>query len=65
MIFKRAIAKLQAQDWTAITIELVIVVVGVFLGIWVANRNQERERRQETREMLVQLKPKLRGLQDL
>ena len=65
MIFKRAIAKLQAQDWTAITIELVIVVVGVFLGIWVANRNQERERRQKTREMLVQLNPELRGLQDL
>ena len=37
MIFKRAIAKLRAQDWMAISIELVIVIVGVFIGIWVAN----------------------------
>jgi hypothetical protein len=65
MIFKRAVAKLRAQDWVAITIELAIVVVGVCLGIWVANWNQERARKQETREMLVQLKPELRGLQDL
>jgi len=65
MIFKRATAKLRAQDWTAITIELLIVIVGVFIGIWVANWNQERAQRHETREMLLQLKPELQGLQDL
>lgn len=65
MIFKRAVARLRAQDWVAITIELGIVVVGVFLGIWVANWNQERVQKQETREMLVQLKPELRGLQEV
>ncbi len=65
MIFKRAVAKLRAQDWTAISIELAIVVVGVFIGIWVANWNQERVKKQETREMLVQLKPELLGLRDL
>ena len=57
MIFKRAAAQLRAQDWMAISIELVIVIVGVFIGIWVANWNQERVKKQETREMLVQLKP--------
>jgi hypothetical protein len=65
MIFKRAVAKLRAQDWMAISIELLIVIVGVFIGIWVANWNQERVQRQETREMLVQLMPELRGLQQL
>ena len=65
MVFKRAVAKLRAQDWVAISIELVIVIVGVFIGIWVANWNQERVKKQETRQMLVQLKPELRGLQQL
>jgi len=65
MIFKRATAKLRAQDWTAITIELLIVIVGVFVGIWVANWNQERVQKRETREMLLQLKPELQGLQEL
>jgi hypothetical protein len=65
MIFKRAVAKLRAQDWTAISIELLIVIVGVFIGIWVSNWNQERVKKQETREMLVQLKPELLGLQEL
>jgi hypothetical protein len=65
MIFKRAVAKLRAQDWMAISIELVIVIVGVFIGIWVANWNQERVKKQETRQMLVQLKPELLGLREL
>jgi hypothetical protein len=49
----------------AISIELAIVIVGVFIGIWVANWNQVRVKKQETREMLVQLKPELRGLQEV
>ncbi len=39
MIFKRAVAKLRAQDWAAITIELAIVVLGVFIGVQAANWN--------------------------
>ena len=63
MIFKRAIAKLRAQDWTAISIELAIVVLGVFLGTWVANWNQHRQAARETRQMLVQLGPELQQLE--
>jgi len=33
MIFKRAVAKLRAQDWMAITIELVIVTLGVIIAL--------------------------------
>lgn len=43
MIFKRAVAKLRAQDWTAITIELVIVTVGVLIALaaqqWAEDRS--------------------------
>jgi len=33
MIFKRSVAGFRAQDWLAITIELAIVIIGVFIGI--------------------------------
>ena len=62
MIYKRVAARLRAQDWVAITIELGIVVIGVFLGIWVAGWNQQRVEQRETQELLVQLKPELVAL---
>ena len=63
MIFKRAVARLGAQDWLAIAIELAIVIIGVFIGIWVANWNQERSERNETRQTLLQLEPELDQLE--
>src|SRR6476469_9346535 len=63
MIFKRAVAKLRAQDWTAISIELVIVIMGVFIGTWVANWNQQRQAQSEARQMLLQLQPELMQLE--
>ena len=63
MIFKRAIAKLRAQDWAAISIELAIVIVGVFIGTWVANWNQQRQAQNQARQMLLQLEPELRQLE--
>lgn len=62
MIFKRAVARLRAQDWLAIGIEVAIVVVGVFIGTWVANWNQDRLDKAETQRMVVQLGPTLAGL---
>jgi hypothetical protein len=59
MIYKRVAARLAAQDWVAITIELAIVVVGVFVGTWVADWNQARVEAGETRRMLINLKPEL------
>ena len=64
MIFKRAVAKLRAQDWTAITIELLIVILGVFIGTLVANWNQERESKVETHRLLIQLKPEIDRIVD-
>ncbi len=42
MILRRVIEHVREQNWTAIWIDLVIVVVGVFIGIQVANWNEER-----------------------
>jgi hypothetical protein len=59
MIYKRVAARLRAQDWFAITIELAIVIVGVFIGTWVATWNQQRMQGAETTYRLEQLRPEL------
>ena len=59
MIYKRAVAKLRAQDWVAITIELGIVVLGVFIGTQVSNWNAGRLEGAETQHRLDQFKPEL------
>ncbi len=41
MILRRIIAHFRKQEWTAIGIDFVIVVLGVFVGIQVANWNAE------------------------
>ena len=61
MIFKRTMAKLRAQEWAAILIELCIVIVGVFIGTLVANWNQERLEKQATNRMLEQLRPEIQN----
>ncbi len=43
MILRRLSQSLKEQNWIAIGIEFVLLVVGVFLGIQVANWNVERE----------------------
>lgn len=45
MIVSRVIEHLRKQHWTAVIIELAIVVVGVFIGLQVNNWNEERRDR--------------------
>lgn len=42
MLLRRVIEHVRTQNWTAIAIDLVIVVVGVFIGIQVSNWNDAR-----------------------
>lgn len=42
MIRRRVVEQLRAQQWVAVGIELVIVVLGVFIGLQVSNWNQDR-----------------------
>ena len=62
MIFKRYAANLRAQNWSAILIELGIVVLGVFIGTQVSNWNAQRMEGAETQHRLEQLKPELQRI---
>ena len=59
MIFRRAAADLRAQNWTAIAIEIAIVIIGVFVGMQVSNWNEQRLEKAATRRMLAQIVPEL------
>lgn len=63
MILRRLTVNLRAQNWTAILIEFVLVIVGVFLAILAANWNLERVERQETGRLLSVLAIELREMQ--
>jgi len=60
MILRRLAENLKAQNWTAIAIEFVLLVLGVFLGIQVANWNVERERTRDSAVFTARLKADLR-----
>ena len=61
MILRRLTENLRVQNWTAITIEFVIVVIGVFVGTQVSNWNQERLEKVATSKMLDQLRPEIQN----
>lgn len=42
MIFRRFFERLRQREWFAVLIELLIVIVGVFIGIQVSNWNDDR-----------------------
>jgi hypothetical protein len=60
MILRRLSANLRAQNWTAIWIEFVLLVAGVFLGIQVSNWNAERETREKSAFFTARLAADLR-----
>jgi hypothetical protein len=59
MILRRLSQSLKEQNWTAIWIEFILLVAGVFLGIQVANWNEERERNQQSQVFTERLKADL------
>jgi hypothetical protein len=61
MILRRLIARLNDQHWTAIGIDLAIVVLGVFIGIQVSNWNTDRVSEQQAAVFTARLKSDLRG----
>ena len=52
MILHRIINHLKSQHWTKVFIDLVIVVLGVFIGLQVNNWNQVHQERQRARQLL-------------
>ena len=65
MIFRRLGEAIRAQDWSTIGVELLIVVVGVFLGIQVANWNEDWQDRDAERVIVQRLSDEVRSLTEL
>jgi len=55
MILRRIIAHFRKQEWTAIAIDFVIVVLGVFLGLQVQSWNESRQERVRERMYIERL----------
>ncbi|CAN5323438.1 hypothetical protein BH11PSE14_BH11PSE14_05750 [soil metagenome] len=55
MILRRLTQSLKEQNWTAIWVEFVLVVAGVFLGIQVANWNAAQQDHQREAEFVARL----------
>lgn len=57
MILRRITQHLKNQQWTAIGIELVIVILGVFIGTQVSNWNESRHEDARARDALARIRP--------
>jgi hypothetical protein len=55
MILQRVTAHLKRQEWTAIGLDLLIVIVGVFIGMQVSNWNEIRTEHARERSYLDRL----------
>lgn len=55
MLLRRITKHVSDQNWFAVFIDFLIVVVGVFIGIQVANWNTERGERKQERDYLIRL----------
>jgi hypothetical protein len=60
MIRRRVIENLKNQQWTAAVIELIIVMLGVFIGIQASNWNQTRTTAEQAANFAERLKADLR-----
>jgi hypothetical protein len=59
MILRRVIAHFRKQEWTAISLDFVIVVVGVFVGLQVNNWNEARSDQAQLDQQLISLRSEL------
>src|SRR5918993_4412051 len=59
MILRRLTGNLRTQNWAAITIDFLIVVIGVFVGIQASNWNQVRLEKRETEHLLRRIAPQI------
>ena len=64
MFLRRIVEHLKTQNWTAVALDLGIVIVGVFIGTQVSNWNQERLEKRETAQLLLELRPALQSVTD-
>jgi len=63
MILRRVIEHFRKQEWTAIFLDFVIVVMGVFVGMQVNNWNAEKNSAVAEGQLIERLKSDLRGME--
>ncbi|MFT4938837.1 MAG: hypothetical protein ACI88A_001868 [Paraglaciecola sp.] len=59
MLLRRVVLHFRKQEWTAIAIDFVIVVFGVFVGIQVANWNEDQAEQTKEKLLLGELRGEL------
>ncbi|MBI1393575.1 MAG: hypothetical protein GC152_12605 [Alphaproteobacteria bacterium] len=59
MILRRVMEHVRTQNWTAVALDFVIVVMGVFMGIQLGNWNEARGARAAERGFLAQLREEI------
>jgi hypothetical protein len=64
MILRRVIAHFRKQEWTAIALDFLIVVIGVFVGLQVNNWNEAQSSRRQEGALIAQLADDLRSMRD-
>lgn len=60
-MLRQTTAHLKKQNWTAIVIDLIVLILGVFIGIEAANWNSERLDRRRSHEVLLDLEQEFTG----
>jgi hypothetical protein len=64
MILRRVIDHFRKQEWTAIAIDFVIVVLGVFVGLQVSNWNTARAEKEQEAVLIARLADDLRAMRN-
>ena len=59
MLLRRVIEHVKAQNWFAVCLDFIIVVIGVFLGIQIGNWNEDRIFENRERQLLVELRAEI------
>jgi hypothetical protein len=60
MLLRRVIDHVKTQNWTAVALDFVIVVVGVFVGIQISNWNDARATNARSVQLLDRLEEEFR-----
>ena len=60
MILRRFVGSLRRQDWTAVLIELIVVVAGVFIGLQASNWNERLRSDEKAADFTQRLRADLR-----
>jgi len=61
MLLRRITEHVETQNWTAIGIDFFIVVMGVFIGIQVANWNDASQARRDYQEAVIRFEDEMRA----